>query len=199
MYRSFSRIGANSAKSMFNTPSALLSRPRLPGAVKNMTSSSSSSSSSSSQGGSNGANKQRGWRKYAHAFKDRPASHLTAFAILHEVTAVVPLVGVYYVINYFDLKVPFPEDALKEGNRYINKVRVYFGWSKLEDDSPILLHLATSYAIVKAAGPLRIAASVALTPWFARWIMVPFDRMSGRIGPSLRKPTVTSTNSKKPE
>ncbi|KAJ2849502.1 hypothetical protein GGI22_005523 [Coemansia erecta] len=126
-----------------------------------------------------GAELPRGWRKHLHEFRDRPASHITAFALLHEVTAVVPLVGVYYALDYVEPKIPFPQAVLEEGNRYINKLRSYVGWEPLGADSQVLLHLATSYAVVKAAAPLRVAASVALTPWFARWCVVPVAKVFG--------------------
>ncbi|KAJ2030277.1 hypothetical protein IWW57_001265 [Coemansia sp. S610] len=126
---------------------------------------------------------QRGWRRQLLAFKQRPASHITAFALLHELTAVVPLVGVYYALDYWQPKMPFPQSVLEEGNRYTNKLRTYVGLRQLEANSPVLLHLATSYAIVKAAVPLRIAASLALTPWFSRWCVVPVARAAGKLWP----------------
>ncbi|KAJ2096827.1 hypothetical protein GGI09_004161 [Coemansia sp. S100] len=126
---------------------------------------------------------ERGWRRQLLAFKQRPASHITAFAVLHELTAVVPLVGVYYALDYLQPQMPFPQSVLEEGNRYINKLRTYAGLEQLDADSPVLLHLATSYAVVKAAAPLRIAASLALTPWFSRWCIVPITRTVGKLWP----------------
>ncbi|KAJ1770474.1 hypothetical protein IW140_004258 [Coemansia sp. RSA 1813] len=129
----------------------------------------------------------RGWRKHLHAFRDRPASHITAFAVLHELTAVAPLVGVYYALDYVRPKIPVPQTVLEEGNRYINKMRSYVGCEPLDADSPVLVHLATSYAVVKAAAPLRVAASLALTPWFARWCVIPVAKVFGKLGSALRK------------
>ncbi|KAJ2704632.1 hypothetical protein FB645_003129 [Coemansia sp. IMI 203386] len=129
----------------------------------------------------------KGWRKHLHAFRDRPASHITAFAVLHEVTAVAPLIGVYYLLKYFGPNIPVPSKILEEGNRYINKIREYFGWPSLANDSPVLLHLATSYALVKAAAPLRIAVSVAMTPWVARWCVVPVARCFECLGNKIRR------------
>ncbi|KAJ1882921.1 hypothetical protein LPJ66_011088 [Kickxella alabastrina] len=123
---------------------------------------------------------ERGWRKHLHAFKDRPASHITTFAVLHEITAIAPLFSVYYALDYFEPKVPVPQAVLEEGNRYVNRLRQYVGWEALATDSPVLLHLATSYAVVKAAAPLRIAASLAMTPWVARWCTVPVVRGIGK-------------------
>ncbi|KAJ2773144.1 hypothetical protein IWQ57_001441 [Coemansia nantahalensis] len=119
---------------------------------------------------------ERGWRRHLERFRDRPASHLTAFAILHEVTAVAPLLAVYWALDRFGLSVAYPERVLQEGNRYVNKLRHYAGWEPLAPDSPVLAHLATSYAVVKAAAPLRLAACVALTPAAARWCVVPVAR-----------------------
>ncbi|KAJ2007951.1 hypothetical protein GGI04_001323 [Coemansia thaxteri] len=103
--------------------------------------------------------------------------------VLHEVTAIAPLIGVYYALDYVQPKVPFPQSVLEEGNRRINKLRQYVGWEQLAADSPVLLHLATSYAVVKAAAPLRVAACLAMTPWFARWCVVPVARVAGSIWP----------------
>ncbi|TGZ84243.1 hypothetical protein EX30DRAFT_338786 [Ascodesmis nigricans] len=44
---------------------------------------------------------------YAQRFKDQPASHITAFLVLHEVTAIVPLlglVGLFRVTDYSPTK-----------------------------------------------------------------------------------------------
>ncbi|KAJ1561162.1 hypothetical protein HK096_005769, partial [Nowakowskiella sp. JEL0078] len=43
--------------------------------------------------------KTRGWRKYANAFRDKPGSYLIAFAILHEITAIVPLPLFYFLLS----------------------------------------------------------------------------------------------------
>ncbi|KAJ2661241.1 hypothetical protein IWW48_002537 [Coemansia sp. RSA 1200] len=130
----------------------------------------------------------RGWRNALRALRDRPASHITAFAVLHEITAVAPLGGVYWILSCLDLRIPFPDSVLQEGNRYINKLRSYGGWkTPLASDSPVLLHLATSYAVVKAAAPLRVALSLALTPWFAGRAVVPLARVLGSLRSAGKK------------
>ncbi|KAJ2340724.1 hypothetical protein GGF43_006345 [Coemansia sp. RSA 2618] len=133
--------------------------------------------------------KARGWRKYLARFRDRPASHITAFAVLHEITAIAPLAAVYYTLDYFSPKTTvFPDHILNEGNRFIGKLRAYVGLEQLDPASPVLAHLVTSYAIVKAAAPVRIAASVAMTPWVARWCVVPVAKVFERMWPkALRK------------
>eukprot|EP00842_Homolaphlyctis_polyrhiza_P005545 jgi/Hompol1/5992/HPOL_000157-RA len=112
----------------------------------------------------------RGWRKYAHHFKDAPASHLAAFAVLHEATAIVPLPLIYYLLVAVDARIPFPEDVLKEANRRVTKLMkaVGFDSATLNDDSQAMIYMATSYAVVKALMPVRVALSLLMTPWLAR-------------------------------
>jgi hypothetical protein len=43
---------------------------------------------------------QRGWRRYLDRLKERPASHITAFAILHEVTAILPFPLIYFPLKW---------------------------------------------------------------------------------------------------
>ncbi|KAI9471743.1 hypothetical protein BX667DRAFT_461188, partial [Coemansia mojavensis] len=121
------------------------------------------------------------WKRHLHRFRDRPASHITAFAILHEITAIVPMFGVYYALDFYQPKTVFPEQVLQEGNRVVNKLRSYAGMDALDTKSPVLAHLALSYAVVKAAAPLRIAASIALTPWTAKHLIVPFVKQFSKL------------------
>ncbi|KAI9281248.1 hypothetical protein BC943DRAFT_330016 [Umbelopsis sp. AD052] len=122
----------------------------------------------------------RGWRKYAHQFRDKPASYLTSFAILHELTAIVPLPLVYYFLDYSQLNIPVPEDAITEGNRVISKMRTKYGYEPLDPNSRVMLNMVASYAVVKAFLPLRIAASVAMTPFLAEKAVGPFVRTVSR-------------------
>ncbi|KAG2220543.1 hypothetical protein INT45_004149 [Circinella minor] len=114
------------------------------------------------------------WKKYAEQFRNKPASYLTSFAILHEITAIIPLPIVYYTLDFCDIRIPVPEQAVAEGNRIMSKVRTRYGYEPLEADSRVMVNLATSYAVVKAMLPLRIAASVALTPFMAERFIGPF-------------------------
>lgn len=93
--------------------------------------------------------KLKGWRKYAQQFRDKPASYMTTFAILHEVTAIVPLPIVYYALDYSEIRVPVPEQAVAEGNRMMSKLRTRYGFEPLPADSQVMVNLATSYAVVK--------------------------------------------------
>ncbi|TPX34844.1 hypothetical protein SmJEL517_g02616 [Synchytrium microbalum] len=131
------------------------------------------------QQASSSAQQARGWRKYVDAFRDKPASHVIAFAILHEVTALLPLPLVYYTLSYTDIHIPIPDYLIVEANKRASYLLKMFGMGAVKDDSKALLDMATSYALVKAAMPLRLGASFLLTPWFARTLIAPITKRLG--------------------
>lgn len=94
----------------------------------------------------------KGYRKYAQQFKSKPGSYMTTFAILHEVTAVLPFPFIYLAIDASSVKIPFPDTVVAEGNRFINKARVYYGYDPLEPDNRVMMNLVTTYCIVKVMG-----------------------------------------------
>ncbi|KAF9116952.1 hypothetical protein BGX27_008100 [Mortierella sp. AM989] len=114
------------------------------------------------------------FRQYAEQFKNKPASHLISFGILHEITAVVPLPIIYFALVETGVEIPFPEQAMEEGNRFVARVAKYYGWN-LEgaDGARAMLNMATSYAVVKALIPVRLAICVWMTPWTATRIVSP--------------------------
>ncbi|CAF0859323.1 unnamed protein product [Adineta ricciae] len=114
-------------------------------------------------------NSQRGWRKYLNQLKDRPASHITAFAILHEVTAILPFPLIYFPLKWLRIGeyLPIPIEYIQEGNKKINRVRTRYGFEPLDESSMVLVNLSMTYAIVKLLLPLRIGLSLMLTPWLA--------------------------------
>ncbi|RUP10417.1 hypothetical protein BC936DRAFT_140012 [Jimgerdemannia flammicorona] len=126
----------------------------------------------------------KGWRKYAWQFRNKPASYVASFAILHELTAVLPIPLVYLFLDRTGVRIPIPEDAIAEGNRIVSKMRVRYGYEPLDPQNRVMVNLATSYAVVKVLMPARIALSVALTPLFAERLVGPvtklFRRMVGR-------------------
>lgn len=58
---------------------------------------------------------QRGWRRYIDRLKERPASHISAFAILHEVTAILPFPLIYFPLKWsrFGEYLPLPMDYVQ--------------------------------------------------------------------------------------
>lgn len=91
----------------------------------------------------------KGWRKHAADFRSKPGSYIVSFAILHELTAIVPIPLVYIFLSSTGIQIPFPQQALDEGNKFINKVVTYYGYPPFNNGSRIALNAATSYAVVK--------------------------------------------------
>lgn len=61
---------------------------------------------------------ERGWRKYLYRLKERPASHITAFAILHELTAIIPFPLIYFPLKWSNLGqyIPIPSEYIQGRN-----------------------------------------------------------------------------------
>ncbi|KAJ1661156.1 hypothetical protein IWQ61_000026 [Dispira simplex] len=128
----------------------------------------------------------RGWRRYAARFRQQPSSYLVAFAILHEVTAIVPVVGIYWLLSTTDWRVDIPEEywagALERAERVARKLGLgqalstdgSGSWTPI--DPTAVVHLATAYGLTKLLLPLRILLSVALTPAFAKYAIQPVTR-----------------------
>ncbi|RCH84803.1 hypothetical protein CU097_006431 [Rhizopus azygosporus] len=114
-----------------------------------------------------------GYRKYAQQFKSKPGSYMTAFAVLHELTAIAPFPVIYYALDASSITIPFSNSLVEEGNKFINKVRVHYGYEQLEPDNKVMIHLVTTYCIVKALLPVRLAASAAMTPMVAEKLISP--------------------------
>lgn len=141
-------------------------------------------------------------RGYTNPLIGAPATHITSFFILHELTAVAPLFGLFAIFHYSGWT-PVPsstgqDNALNEAVQRFGKWMTKRGWvgsedvetaannaSKKDGDSlstaqqkgaQLVLQFATAYVITKALLPLRIVASVWATPWFARVLLGPIGR-----------------------
>lgn len=136
-------------------------------------------------------------RPYTRRLIDAPVSHVTSFLILHEITAVVPLLGLFGLFHYSNwLPEAWTEGKLvKEG---VEKFSRYFrrkGWVADDEDDMagkrskwtgeqgvrVVLEVAVAYAITKALLPARLILSVWVTPWFARVFVLPITRLFGRL------------------
>lgn len=138
---------------------------------------------------------------YVSNLRSAPISHIAAFLILHEITAIVPLFALFGLFHWGSwLPLNYIGDrwavSVKEGvnkfERYFKKKGI-FGFSKDRQDNiqpgdntreileqwetgsdpkyKILVEIGLSWAITKAMLPLRIAASLAATPWFAKLLV----------------------------
>ncbi|KAK1761018.1 hypothetical protein QBC47DRAFT_368838 [Echria macrotheca] len=131
-------------------------------------------------------------QKYTHRLRTAPLSHILAFLVLHELTAIVPLVSLFALFHYTTLSSPalgvverYLSGYIAEGaarfERYFKR-RGWFGFSSSPSSSSqdeggevgkkgekyrVVVEVAVAYAITKALLPLRIVGSLWATPWFA--------------------------------
>ena len=136
-------------------------------------------------------------QRFVTPLRHAPISHITAFVLLHEVTAIVPLFGLAAAFHYSQWLPPYisegkwVSDGIEKFGRWARKrgwiaddTRGGRWWGRGEGGARIVVELATAYAITKALLPLRLVISVWGTPWFARWTVLPLtnrlSRMFGR-------------------
>ncbi|KAK1253348.1 hypothetical protein MKX07_001425 [Trichoderma sp. CBMAI-0711] len=149
-------------------------------------------------------------RKYTSGLRDAPVSHVVSFMILHEITAIVPLLGLFALFHYTTyLPISYATEhfgeyvqaGVERFERYFKR-KGWFGfgqensdtsaqdahvedavqrWKNGEQKYGILVEVALAYAITKALLPLRIIGSVWATPWFAKILI--------RFKPSLARKT----------
>lgn len=129
--------------------------------------------------------------------RSAPLSHITAFLVLHELTAIVPLFGLAGAFHYFNWLPPYISEGqwisggVEKFGRWLRKrgwiseaddraSRSGRWWTRGEGGVRIVTELATAYAITKVLLPLRLVISVWATPWFARWTVLPFTAMMKR-------------------
>lgn len=156
-------------------------------------------------------------QRYTTPLLNAPLTHVTSFLILHEITAVVPLFALFGVFHYSGWMPSFSVQrngdgesdnmtgAFDEGVRKFGKWLRKRGWVDEEGGeqlgetgeqvykrtpgrgTDLILKFAGAYAITKALLPVRIAGSVAATPWFARSILVPVREWMSRLYRMVRR------------
>jgi hypothetical protein len=143
-------------------------------------------------------------RTYTTSLFGSPVTHITSFLILHEITAILPLFGLAGAFHYGtwmpDLASQTGEtNAFDEGAARFGRWLKKKGWVDESDVNTVaehettgektvnragvrlVLEFATAYAITKALLPVRLAASVWATPWFARSIFTPTANLARRL------------------
>jgi hypothetical protein len=136
-------------------------------------------------------------RRLVTPLRTAPVSHISAFLILHELTAIVPLFGLAALFHYSNWLPPYVSEGkwVSEGTEKFGRYLRKKGWISAEDESSasgkwwgrgeggvrVVVELATAYAITKAILPLRLALSVWATPWFARWTVLPATNVMRRV------------------
>ena len=113
------------------------------------------------------------WHSALQRLKSAPGAHLTAFLVLHELTAIVPLPIIAYALSSIDtthLSWISPQ-SLDQASAAVSKKLHALGLDQLSPKT--LFSCACAYVIVKALLPLRIAGSLYLTPFVARRVIEP--------------------------
>lgn len=131
-------------------------------------------------------------KPYTNGLRNAPVSHVTTFLLLHELTALLPLIGLSLYFHYTDSLPHFADN--KYVSQGIERFSRYFrrkGWFGLNQDdvifvedvlesekegttrnmskgTKIVLEVATAYAITKVLMPVRLVVSVWATPACAR-------------------------------
>ncbi|RCK55131.1 hypothetical protein Cantr_04019 [Candida viswanathii] len=116
-------------------------------------------------------------RSYASKFINAPISHLISFLVLHELTAIIPLVSLWYFFHTHPNYVPMeiPGWALEQGAKVIDYVITKVtNWEvNSKDKMQMIIEGAYAFSIVKFLVPVRVVLSLYLMPWFAKWFVVP--------------------------
>ncbi|KAF2496536.1 hypothetical protein BU16DRAFT_458677 [Lophium mytilinum] len=148
---------------------------------------------------------------YTTPLASAPASTVTAFLLLHELTAIVPLfalTALFHYTNYLPSSIVEGEwvaSGIERFGRYFRRK----GWVEdtegeregevaaaeraregvaVQDERRgngngvrLVVEVATAYAITKALLPVRLVGSVWATPWFARVVVVPVLGIGRRV------------------
>ncbi|KAF2402961.1 hypothetical protein EJ06DRAFT_554512 [Trichodelitschia bisporula] len=126
---------------------------------------------------------------YTTPLLSAPLSHITAFLLLHELTALTPLILLATLFHYtHPPSLLISTGWVAEG---IERFGAYFrrkgwvgegGWFGTgEKGMRIVVEVAAAWAVVKALLPVRLAVSVWGTPWFARVVVGPVGRGVKRV------------------
>ncbi|AET38259.1 Mrx11p Ecym_2539 [Eremothecium cymbalariae DBVPG len=121
-------------------------------------------------------------RKYFdRLLKNGPISTVTAFLVLHEVTAVAPLLMIWYILYNLECT------DLSMLPDYVNQKLTAVGSPVIEklvkehgqgcDKQKLITSGAIAYCIVKILYPARILLSLWAAPYFARILSLPYRRL----------------------
>ena len=140
--------------------------------------------------------------RYTTPLRTAPVSHITAFFILHEITAILPLFGLAALFHYTNWLPPglsewkWVSEGISKFGKYARrkgwisdaeeghagrKAGIGRWWGTGEAGTRWVVEFATAYACTKVLLPLRLVVSVWGTPVFARWTVVPVSRSVRRV------------------
>ncbi|QLL34777.1 hypothetical protein HG536_0H01520 [Torulaspora globosa] len=111
-------------------------------------------------------------------------STVTSFLVLHELTAIVPLFGLWWVLYQLDLPDQYElplyfTDLLDRCGEAMEKL-VGDKYSEGLDRNRLILAGAISYALVKMLYPVRVLISLWAAPYFGRWLLSPINMLRSK-------------------
>jgi hypothetical protein len=113
------------------------------------------------------------FKEIVQNLKKSPSSHLISFLILHELTAIIPVLIIFLILNQIEYEVNLESEYLEQGKKFANYFIKKLGLEESENVLKYTFNLTAAYAMVKLALPIRLAACVALTPAFANRVIQP--------------------------
>ncbi|ODV94220.1 hypothetical protein PACTADRAFT_81817 [Pachysolen tannophilus NRRL Y-2460] len=120
-------------------------------------------------------------KPYVKTFIQNPIGSGVSFVILHEITAIVPFISLWWLFIHYDY-VPFelPQEFVQKGLEVVSKTVMEISDEKLHnvyDKSKLIMAGANAYAATKMVLPLRIPLSVLLTPYMENYIVGPIGNL----------------------
>lgn len=111
---------------------------------------------------------------------------VTSFIILHELTAVIPLLLCWYIFYHLNLFDGF--NITESSNPLLIKCnaaieRMVGDKYETLDKHNLIISGAISYSIVKFLGPIRMLVSLWAAPYFGRYLVLPFYK----VGPLIKQ------------
>lgn len=109
-------------------------------------------------------------------------STVTSFLIMHELTAIAPLFGLWWV--FYELDLPDQYELPLYFTNLLNQCGdamerlVGDKYSEGFDRNRLILSGAISYAIVKFLYPLRVLFSLWAAPYMGKWLLAPFYKIT---------------------
>lgn len=111
-------------------------------------------------------------------------SSITSFFVLHEITAIIPLFGLWWVLYQLDLPDQYElplyfTDLLNRCGEAMERL-VGEEYSEGLDRNRLILAGAISYALVKMLYPVRVLVSLWGAPYFGRWLLAPIRKLRSK-------------------
>ncbi|OWB64021.1 hypothetical protein B5S29_g5050 [[Candida] boidinii] len=120
-------------------------------------------------------------KPYMRSLMLRPMGFGLSFVILHEVSAVIPFLGLWYLFMKIDwMPLEVPADLVNKGLEIISKGIQNLDTLNLAEKAKMATAGANAYALTKVLLPIRIPICFILAPYFDKFVIRPFGRLFGR-------------------